>query len=324
MVKSKRSHAVGLVMDAAEIRAVELAGLPQAPRLVASGCAALPEGLLVDGLFTDVPAAGALLSRLLRENSFSGAPLIIGAKNQNVLLRMASFSKVPADKMRNAVMYQAQQFIPIPVADLVLDYVECSEQSEGERPSVNLLLVGAKKVFLDNMLGLAQSVGHEVRDVDSAILASVRAVVSSEVPAGEAFLLADIDHETLSMMIVCDGEILMARAAAHSARFQALAHGRHEDLTLEDAAIGELAALLENDIRASLHYYAAQGSAQVSHIYMIGRFAQMDQLIMELNACAEVPVTLPNLYPALQESIDTIRFGTCISLALRGLGGNNR
>ncbi|MEG1774592.1 MAG: pilus assembly protein PilM, partial [Oscillospiraceae bacterium] len=133
MTNRRKKHSIGLVLDAMELRAIELSGTPECFEVCAQGCVTLPQGLVVDGTITDLAAMEVILKQLFRDGDFSRAPLLFGIKNQNILLRLANFPKVPEEKLRQAILLQAQQFIPIPISELVLDCVPGRELIENDR-----------------------------------------------------------------------------------------------------------------------------------------------------------------------------------------------
>lgn len=306
-------------MDSGEMRAVEVTGTQQRFKVTATGCVPLNAGITSEGMVSDVNTAGAVLSQLFKDNGFTrGTPVTIGAKSQNVLLRMAPFPNVPSDKMRNAVLYQAQKFIPIPVAELMLDYVECEKTESNDVSTVNVLLVGAKKIFLDNMLALFDKAARSVADIDSALLATMRAVSVVHESDGLPYLFLDVDHENLGMMICRDDTVLMARTAVHPSTFSTLTTGFHEQIELTDEALDGAAGYLSEGIRTSMMFFATQSGSSVGRVYMIGRFRQIDEIARRVGERLGIEVILPHLYPDALLAEKSV-YGTCVSLALRGL-----
>jgi type IV pilus assembly protein PilM len=319
MAKSRNKRVIGLVLGSAEMRAAELAADSGKMRVTAFGRLPLPAGLISDGLISDIPAAAALLGQLLKTRGFSGAPLLIGVKNQNVLLRMATFPKVPEDRMRNAILYQAQQFIPVAVNELVLDYVLCGEVPDSDPPAVNVLLVGAKKAFLDHVIEVVRLAGRSLTDIDSAQLALVRAASAQNGRAQDPILLADVDRESVSMTIYRGETVLMTRTVALPAQFLQAA-GQEDPLPLDEGALEALCAQLVLDIGASVRYFATQRNEAVDSVLLTGIYDKMDRIALHAQEQLGISTRVFSPYPALA-GVDTLRYAACISLALRGLEG---
>lgn len=320
MRTGKHKSYIGLLMDSAEMRAVEISGTAANPVLEASGSIALPKGLLTDGLLTDISAGASLLGRLLRENGFSSkAQLVAGAKNQNVLLRMAAMPRVPAQHLHNAIMYQAQQFIPVPVQELILDYVICSDENMPDTAEMSFLLVGAKRVFLDNIIGLAKAANRTLYEIDSAALAALRAVMTSEEAAGGFFLMANIDHETVNIIVCRDQRIVMTRTVPLSPEYLAIAggYGYGYQGTVRETDARALARVLANDLRASIQYYTMQHNAPIPLVLLTGTCETALTFATAIQEELSIPVKRAASYPALGKFVDA-SYASCIALALRG------
>ena len=59
--------------------------------------------------------------------------VVLGVNNENVIMRYATFPKVPDDKLKSVISMQAQDFIPVPVSELGLDFVVIDETTDDER-----------------------------------------------------------------------------------------------------------------------------------------------------------------------------------------------
>lgn len=321
MRTGKRKSYIGLLMDSSEMRAVEISGTAEHPVLEASGSIALPKGLMADGLLTDLSAAASVLGRLLRENSFSSkAQLVAGAKNQNVLLRMAAMPRVPAQHLHNAIIYQAQQFIPVPVQELILDYVVCSDDNMPDTAEMSFLLVGAKRVFLNNIIALAKAANRTLYEIDSAALASLRAVMTGEESAGGFFLLANIDHETANIIICRENRIVMTRTVPLSPEYLSIigGYGYGHQGTLREPDAKALSRVLAGDLRASIQYYTTQHRTPVPLILLTGTCEAALTLAAPIQEELSIPVKRAACYPTLGKFLDA-SYATCVALALRGL-----
>lgn len=311
MRNSTKRSAIGLTMDSAELRAVEVAFAPQ-PHIVAAGSVALQPGLLRDGLITDLPAVSSLLSELLHTHGFSSAPFVIGAKNENMLLRLASLPRVPDDKMRNAVMLQAQQFIPVPVRELVLDYVLNGVTEQEGRTMADILLVGAKRAYIESLIELVRSVGGTLANIDAAVLGLARMADTLPRETEEVCLVADIDHDGVNIVFLAGERIQLARAVMHDIPLTA-----ERALTADEQS--HLAASLAENIRTSTLYYGNLHpdeapakvllTGSVPHLSEIARQAQ-EKLTVEI----EVP--LPYLQADGLLAEERVAYALGISLAL--------
>ena len=113
---------VGLDIDTAEIRAVELSGSIQSPNLVKYGRIPLPDGVVREGMISNQEKVQEALDRLWYDAGFSSRDVILGISNQGVLVRFATFPKVAAGKVDKLIRYQAQEYIPF-LEQCGIDYI---------------------------------------------------------------------------------------------------------------------------------------------------------------------------------------------------------
>lgn len=311
MKNSIKRSAIGLTIDSTELRAVEVAFTPH-PYVVAAGSVTLQPGWVRDGLIADLPAVSERLDDLLQTNGFSAAPFVIGAKNENMLLRLAALPRVPDDKMRNTVMLQAQQFIPVPVRELVLDYVSNGLIEQEGRPMADLLLVGAKRTYVESLIELVRSVGGTMANIDAAVLAMVRTAETLPHEPEEVYLVADMDHDGVNIVFLEENHIRLARAVMHETPLKASA-------TLTEDVQARLADSLAENLRTSMLYYANLHPGQTpTKVLLTGAIPQLKEIARQ----AAEKLTLEVIVPSVYSEIDRISaqempaYALGISLAL--------
>lgn len=84
--------------------------------------------------------------------------------------RSLQLPKLPARQLREAVELEAEQYIPLPVEDLYLDYEVVGQTADG----VELFLVAVPRSIVDSYLNLAQIIGLETVMIEPTLGASAR------------------------------------------------------------------------------------------------------------------------------------------------------
>ena len=115
---AKVNSAIGIEYNSHEIKAVELYKHSDGRlEIIASGRQLLDNNIMGNGMIMDSALFGVSLNELFTNGKFNkNAPIIIGVNNENVIMRYATFPKVPDDKLRSVVTMQAQDFIPVPIS----------------------------------------------------------------------------------------------------------------------------------------------------------------------------------------------------------------
>ncbi len=163
------------------------------------GYATFPEEAIVEGIIVDPQEIVTALRPLMKKMTFGE----ITAKRVATALPVAKvFTRVlelptmnPAD-LGQAVRLEAEQYIPVPLPDLYIDY-EIIETGP-ERNEV--LMVAAPRAIVDSHIKLFDLMGLEVAHIDSAMAASTRAIVAAT-PLTKPTLVADIGSTTIDLSV---------------------------------------------------------------------------------------------------------------------------
>src|SRR5438105_12260940 len=115
-------RAVGLDVGTSAVRAVELVLGREQVTLTRFGQVALPPGGVRAGEVVDAPAVATAIRRLWRDAGFRSRQVITGVGNQRVVARQADLPEIGEEDLRSALQFQAEELIPIPIEDAILDF----------------------------------------------------------------------------------------------------------------------------------------------------------------------------------------------------------
>lgn len=174
---------IGLDIGTNAVRVAELeVGDP--PRLTSFGQVALPPGAMRDGEIVDPAVVTAAITRLWKELSLKKGPVRVGVATPRVLVRTVDLPTMSDDELAGALQFQAQELIPIPLEDAVLDFQileslpvpETTADGTAAQPMSRVLLAAAHKDLIRNLTGAVRAAGLSVAGVDLVPLALVRSV----------------------------------------------------------------------------------------------------------------------------------------------------
>src|SRR5581483_6459573 len=189
-------RAVGLDVGTSAVRAVELVLGREQVTLTRFGQVALPPGAVRGGEVLDAPAVAAAVRRLWREAGFRSRTVIIGVGNQRVVVRHADLPAMSDQDLRSALQFQAQDLIPIPIEEAILDYQIIDEFPSSDGDMVRILLVAAQRDMVRSLLAATEGGGLSASMVDIVPFALMRALT-------EVSLVHDL--EPTAEAIVCVG-----------------------------------------------------------------------------------------------------------------------
>ena len=333
MVIGAKKRLVGLDIDAGEIRGVELSGTASAPKINTWGREPLPQGAVEDGMIQQPDQVAAALAQLWSKNGFKEKNVILGVSNKDVLVRFANFQKVPEDKLGGLIRHQAQDYLPLSLASVVLDYTVIGETTGESGAMYEVILVAARREMLDVFLNTLSGARLNPADIDVSSLVLLK--IMPRVQREGAVVLVDVANGQSNILIIADRVPRLARRIP--VRLQDAA--ARMEVPVEElfslAGLSESApeAYLEwidelvSEIRASISYYQDQPNAlEVEEILLSGKGARAPEVAGRIEEVLNTPVK------KLQPFTGTTRFNQmgngqeldysiAFSLALRGLEG---
>jgi type IV pilus assembly protein PilM len=284
----------------------------------------LGPGIVSAGEVRDVEALGAAIKAFFARNKLPRRAVRIGVANNRIGVRTIELAGIADPKqLANAVRYRAQEVLPIPLNEAVLDYQVLSEGvDESGAPSRKVLLVVAYRDLVDGYVQACHAAGLRLVGVDLEAFALLRALGAQEpTPAGErsAVVAVAIGAER-STLAVSDGytceftrviewggtalTVALARAldveppVAEAIKAQITLDGADvpEGLTEEQATraretLREGLQGFARELVSSLQFYQGQpNSLGIREVVVAGGTAQLRGLAAELQRLVGVAV----------------------------------
>src|SRR3954469_3113572 len=316
---------VGLKIGASQIAAAHVRndGPPEVLRVARTP---LDRGVVVSGELRDPDALVAALRVFFKENQLPKRDVRLGIASNRVGVRVLEVAGVDDPKLLgNAVRFRAQEILPIPLSEAVLDYRVLRERTDETVAVVREVLVAfAYRELVDRYAAVCRRAGLKLIGIDLDGFAMLRALVD---PAGErthlggaAVVTVSLGHDR-SIMSVSDGRTCEftrvvewggASLDAAVARILALTPSQAEpikrQLTLDRNAptpdglspeqAGRVRAAMVQEVHAfvrefvsSLQFYQAQpGSLDIGEIVITGGTAHMPGLADQLRESIGVAV----------------------------------
>jgi type IV pilus assembly protein PilM len=308
------TRVVGLDIGSTSVRAVEVSANGKAkPTLLRVHEVAMPVGAVSRGEVLEPNTVAAALRELWAAGGFSSKKVVLGVGNQRVLARDLSVPKMSLKRIREALPFQVQDLLPVPVADALLDFYPVSESQGENGPMVHGLLIAAVKDAVLGTVRAVQAAGLTPVGVDLIPFALSRILVSRPQLAGTVVLI-DVSANTTSVVIVIDGvpqfvrlvpaggddvtEALKLGLEVDAAQAQELkeslgingkptTEGEARALAIIRETTGELLGSLRNTINYFLNSRPQQPAGQ---IILTGRGARLPGFAEALTEMTRIPV----------------------------------
>ena len=197
LTKTRNKSLVGLDIEAGSIAATEVRSNGR-PTVTGYGVAALPGGVFHEGEVTDVDALADELKKLFSQNKLS-RDVRLGVANQRVAVRTLFLPLIESsDELEAAIRFQAQDEIPMPLEQAVLDWAVVGHHAgdNGER-RIEVVVVAARRDMLTSHLEALGKAGLRPVGIDLSAFGMIRALADADqdgIGAG-AFVAAPPSYE---------------------------------------------------------------------------------------------------------------------------------
>ena len=315
---------VGLKLGASRLTAarLEVNGSAELLQLAESP---LPQGVIAGGEVRDVPALAEALKEFFKRYKLPKRNVRIGVANNRIGVRTIEVAGIEDPKqLANAVRFRAQEALPIPIDEAVLDFQVLSEAANAEGQLVRrVLLVVAYRDLIGAYTEACRLAGVRLAGVDLEAFALLRALTPagpSPDAADRSALVAVSAGSQRSVLAVSDGlSCEFTRILDWGGNSLTVALGRALELELEEAerlkieialqgntvpeglaperAVQAREALVSalqafgRELVSSLQFYQGQpDSLGIREIVLAGGTARLAGLASELQRLVGVPV----------------------------------
>lgn len=278
-MKHKAVTAIGLDIGSYSIKCVELSRTKDAIEL--HRVTILPVSDSSDSSYLKV-------LRLMFSQQTPSLPkhLRISVKGSSLLMRRLQLPLMTPGELKSAIRFEAEGQIPFSVDDCILDFQILNEIPEENK--MNVLLVAAKKDFIQKRIDLLLGLGikPEVIDLDIFCLVNAFEVLSGH-EEDKTYGLLNIGHQVSSFAIIHEGlpffvrEILVGgfHVTKTLAELKGISETEADQMKMarpgEDAAVIETATekgfeSLAEELRHSIDFFENDVDAELKFIWASG------------------------------------------------------
>lgn len=319
------------------------------------GFAAIPTGSIVDG---EIAKKELVASAIKKAFEISGPKKIRSRKvicslpETKAFLRIITIPKMEKEEMREAVKWEMEANIPLPLDQVYYDWQLIEEPTLHEKGKESLLVVAIAKNVVDSVVSVLEEAGAEPYGLEIESIAQARSL------AGNAYdektvLIVDIGDRRTSFTILDKGvpcftssiplsgqsmSDAIAKSLAVSfeeAEKRKLQFGIGSDFK-DDTMFSAVKPVLENlaaEIERSIDFYLSglQYSSQVDSIIVCGGGANTKGLLPFFSKRLQKEVILGDPWVSMDMGKNipvinrnsAVQYSTAIGLALKGLNYEN-
>ncbi|HSX32419.1 MAG TPA: type IV pilus assembly protein PilM [Candidatus Saccharimonadales bacterium] len=282
-------------------------------RILGYGTTEFDIAAIDNGVIVNPKAIASVMRKLFKEHligEINTRRVAMALPTYRTFSRSIRLPKLSDSELLEAVQLEVEQYIPMPLQDLYLDYVVTSQNDEGQE----LFVVAVPKTIVDSYLTLGQMMGLETILIEPTMASCTRLFTkdeNSDLPS----VIIDFGSLTADISIFDKTELAIGTVPAGGLVFTE-AISKRLGLSIEEAGqlktkygldVGpqqkQIASALEpalqklvTEIRRMIRYYDDRYEAkkQVGQVVILGGGANMPGLGNYLTNALKIPVRTHN------------------------------
>ena len=322
--RKRAKRLVGLKIGGSQLAAARVVN-NGVPELVQVAREPLESGIIVGGELREPELLADSLRVFFRKHKLPRQGVRLGIANNRIGVRILEIAGIDDPKqLENAIRYRAQEALPIPIEEAVLDYHVLGERVDDEGQRIRrVLLVVAYRELIDRYVAACKKAGVRLAGIDLEAFALLRALgepkAGDEPPSDAALVVVSIGHDrstfavsdgrvceftrvldwggqTLDVAIARELDCAPSEAEPLKRELSLAAGGWPEELTQEQAdrareAVRRQLQTFARELVSSLQFYQNQpGSLGIGEIVITGGTAHLGGVADELQRLIGVRV----------------------------------
>ena len=336
---------VGLDIGSHSIKLVELAKDKSGYTLRAAGSCPTPPKSLTSTLAADQEALAIAVKKLFSDCGVTSREVSIALPESQVITRvLEDVPQLSARELTSAIQWEAEQYIPLPLAQVNVDFTILRDAKQTGTGKMEVLLVAAPKVLVAKYVHILELADVTVVGAETEIIAASRALVRT-VPTVKTVMVVSLGAQTTDLAILHAGVLAFTRSisAGGEALSRAVAQGLDFELAQaeefkrtygveQDKLEGKIVAatkpvmdtIVSEMTRAIAFYQEKYKSERVETVLLSGGTARLPGMVVFIAQALGIETQLANPWVGIQKggqyaALDTegAVFSVAVGLALR-------
>jgi type IV pilus assembly protein PilM len=312
-------HIVGLDIGSKFVKALQLSETSGKYTITEFGISEIPPQVSVPDV----------VNELFGRKNFRTKRVVSSVSGRFVFVRYISMPVMTDEELTNAAKYELGKYIPVEVDEVLHDSQKLEElpPTEGQEPEMRVLLVAAKRTFIDEHVAVVETAGLQpaIVDVDSFALGNAYELSGMVNPAavaqGKLVALVDIGASKTNINIMSDSvsyftrefykggddltDAVSKKLSLESREAENLKRNPGGELDKVQEALTSVIEDICHDINISVDYFENQYDKKVEEVYITGGASSTPNLAETLERTVQKPVSRWN--PAQHMSLELPR-----------------
>lgn len=203
---------LGLDIGSHSIKLIEIGMSGSVPQLLAAGSIPTPPKALQSSLEADHQAVAMAIKQLIKETGAKSTSVVLALPESQVFTRVIEVPALSPRELSSAISWEAEQYIPLPLDQVNLDYSILRDAKETGTDKMDVLLVACPKTLLEKYLAIIELAELVPVAAETEIIATARALSRSVAAVKGAALLVSLGAQTTDLAILRNGVLAFTRS----------------------------------------------------------------------------------------------------------------
>lgn len=205
----KFQNHIGLDIGGNTIKLVQLA---QSGKQFKLSSIAVAEASKVDNLTDRDTADSEIIKKMVKSSGAVGKSCVVSLPESQVYTRVIEMPFLEEPELSSTIKWQAEQYIPVALADVVLKHQVLSMPEAGVPDAkMNVLLVAAPNVLVNRYMAILARAGLEPVAIETEIFAVARSLVAAD-EMSPTTLLVNFGVENTTLAVLKRGDLSLTQS----------------------------------------------------------------------------------------------------------------
>lgn len=264
--------------------------------LKAFGAAQSPARGLMSEAEADLTRLAEAVKKLHQESGISTKNVAVALPEDKAYSKVVTFPKLSEKELQTAIKWEAEQYVPVPLEEVSLDYQIMGTRKEGVTEKMEIFLVAAPKRLIEKIMRVMKAAGLTPVALETEILSLARGLI---LPNGETTLMVDLGARASDIAIVENGQVVFTRSIGVAG--EALTRAVAARLNMEPAqaeeykkaygadvarlegkiseAIGPILEAIIKEMEKSIQFYYSSRQKQIKRVILAGGSAGLPEIV---------------------------------------------
>lgn len=203
-------NAFGLDIGSTSIKIAQVVRQDKKFRLISAGMMPTPMPGINSEQENDLVVLSSAVKKLHQDAKISTKDVILSLPEEAIFTRVVELPPMNDAELAQAIPWEAEQFVPMPIAEVTLDWLVVSRGATGKiGDKMKVLLVAAPTVLVKKYTKVMEMCGFNIVAIDTELMALTRSLLT---PSSPVSLLVNFGAKSCDMAVIVNGQIQMTRS----------------------------------------------------------------------------------------------------------------